>query len=148
MLGRRAFLTRLGIGAAAAPVVARQALEAASGQLAGVTMAPARPPDHPPSGKGGAPQVGTDTPRALKKLWQVPALRDEYESLMFERNQRVGYIDLDLATKRSFSLAAKVAYQRQRNVARDIADDMVTWEEGRWGKTAALLKRAVGFPFT
>jgi hypothetical protein len=147
MLGRRAFLTRLGIGAAAAPAMARQALEAASGRACGRDDGAGAPTGLSPAERRRS-GLGNDTPRALKKLWQVPALRDEYESLMFERNQRVGYIDLDLATKRSFSLAAKVAYQRQRNVARDIADDMVTWEEGRWGKTAALLKRAVGFPFT
>ena len=43
-------------------------------------------------------------------------------SILFEENKIVGAIDHDLASKRSFSLAAKVTFQRQRNVERRIEE--------------------------
>jgi len=53
--------------------------------------------------------------------WQIalknPALKQLIESTLFESEKRVGSIDPDIACMRSFSLNAKIAFQRQRNVA-------------------------------
>lgn len=56
-----------------------------------------------------------------KEMWReafsmFPELRAERESLFFEQ-ETVSSIDPDIAVYRSFSLNAKIAYQRQRNVA-------------------------------
>lgn len=48
--------------------------------------------------------------------------RAEYESLLYERFRTIGYIDPDLAVYRSFSLAAKICFQRQREVQRALAE--------------------------
>lgn len=51
---------------------------------------------------------------------QLPWVRQELEQLMLERNTRVSTLDPDLAVLKSVSLSAKICYQRQRNVQRDI----------------------------
>lgn len=62
---------------------------------------------------------GSRTPD--KEMWReafelFPALRNERESIFFAE-ETVSSIDPDIAVYRSFSLNAKIAYQRQRNVA-------------------------------
>lgn len=89
--------------------------------------------------------MGFDARATLRKLLESPALRDEYSSLMFARHRRVGALDLDLANKRSFSLAAKVTFQRQRNVEREIEEDAA--ELPPWQRVEAVLKRVAGWPF-
>lgn len=51
---------------------------------------------------------------------QLPWVRQELEQLFLERNARVSSLDPDLAVLKSVSLSAKICYQRQRNVQRDI----------------------------
>ncbi len=46
--------------------------------------------------------------------------RKEIESLFYEEHKHVFRLDPDLANMKSFSLAAKIVYQRQRNVAHTI----------------------------
>lgn len=148
MIGRRRFLQALGIGTVAAPAAAKQALDAMSADLAGVStkaigLGNPMPPPHS-DGPGGALQA-FDTRAALRKLLDNEAMRDEYTSIMFARNRHVGWLDLDLANKRSFSLAAKVTFQRQRNVAREIADEAA--ETPLWRRPTELLRKATGWPF-
>lgn len=64
-----------------------------------------------------------DQRAVLRKLMESPEARAEFESLLYQQNSRVHYLDVDLATKRSFSLAAKVTFQRQRNVRRALEHD-------------------------
>lgn len=53
---------------------------------------------------------------ALRNL----GLREQIESLIYENNRFVNRIDPDIAVLRSYSLNAKIAFQRQRNVALDL----------------------------
>lgn len=68
-----------------------------------------------PSLGGGMIQHG-DVAKALLNS----AFRAELESIAYATNKQVNFLDVDLATKKSFSLAAKVTFQRQRNVQREI----------------------------
>lgn len=51
---------------------------------------------------------------------QIPWFRTELEQLIAERNRHVNVIDADLTVLRSVSLSAKIYYQRQRNIQRDL----------------------------
>lgn len=148
MLGRRGFLQALGFAPVAGPALARKAIETATAELAGVTTSgmvggPAAP-DQPYPGAIGAPCRAFDIRKALLRVLQTPELRGQYESLMFERRRHVGVLDLDLASKRSFSLAAKVTFQRQRNVAREIEAEA---EDSPWSRAQEFLRKAAGGPF-
>lgn len=52
--------------------------------------------------------------------FKLPWVREELRALMLEKNRKVYQLDPDLACKRSFSLNAKICFQRQRNVERDL----------------------------
>lgn len=75
----------------------------------------------------------------LRKAWQVPALRKEMESILYEENRYVQRIDPDLAAYRSFSLNAKITFQRQREVQRSLESGW--FDEHPYGKKRALLAR-------
>ena len=51
---------------------------------------------------------------------QIPWVRQELEQLLVERNRLVYRIDPDLAVLQSVSLSAKIYYQRQRNIQRQL----------------------------
>lgn len=55
-----------------------------------------------------------------RALLKIPQAREAITSQLFERERRIVRIDHDLAVKRSFSLAAKIAFQRERNVAEEL----------------------------
>lgn len=124
-LGRRKFLSFLG----AAPVAAKLAAE----ELAGITSFG----NHAANGSALAGLVRSDAiaaPSASPDLFytlaldkkknlfklalQNPTIRAELEGLAYEEARHVAHIDHDLASKRSFSLAAKITFQRQRDVER------------------------------
>ena len=50
------------------------------------------------------------------------ALPDWLDDELRERNRYVGYLDPDIAAKRSWSMAVKIATQRERNIARAKTD--------------------------
>lgn len=144
-LGRRGFLQRLGVGLVAAPAAAKQIVDKAAADLAGVSVSgvswgnPGPPSAH---GTAGAPPI--DPRKALRSLLSNAALREEYIAAMYERNRHVGSLDLDLATKRSFSLAAKVTYQRQRNVERQIEDESHA-DGPPWARPDQLIRKAASW---
>lgn len=147
-LGRRAFLQHLGIGVVAAPAAAKQVVDKAAADLAGLNVVGSAGIDAPPS----APYPSADATdvlkhrKTLRHLLTNPVLRDEYVSAMFVRNRHVGTLDLDLANKVSFSLAAKVTFQRQRNVARQIDED--SHEDGPfWQRPDGLIRKAASLLF-
>jgi hypothetical protein len=150
-IGRRAFLQRLGIGAVAAPAAAKQVMDKAAADLAGVHINGAGAGlasalyGNPASDTGPTGQQ-YDPRKALRNLLADEAARAEYTSAMYARNRNVSYIDLDLATKRSFSLAAKVAYQRQRNVARQI-DEESSDDGPLWQRPENMVRKAARFLF-
>ncbi len=74
----------------------------------------------------------------MKLPWVQDALRDLY----YEQNRRVGYIDPDLAVLKSFSLNAKICFQRQRNVERQLLEVV---EEPFWKRWDKLMAKIHGF---
>lgn len=72
---------------------------------------------------------------------RLPAVRSVIEAMLYEESRTVHAIDPDIAVMRSFSLAAKVAYQRQRNVARRLQDMQNPYP---WQRITAIVARALG----
>jgi hypothetical protein len=71
-----------------------------------------------------------DPREVMRKALADPKQRAAMASLLFEKHRSVGVIDPDIACYRSFSLNAKVAYQRQRNVERDLQEETAAqWYE-------------------
>lgn len=113
-MNRRGALRLLGLGSIAGPIAAKGAAEKAAMDLAGIL-----PPIY---GNGAAvPQGGTVGSSRLPLVQRAllnTIFRQQLEQLMYEDERTVGRLDPDLAAMRSFSLAAKITYQRRRNVAR------------------------------
>ena len=108
---RRTFFGFLG----AAPIAIKQAGDKAIANLAAVNEAP----------YGGAtpcsPAPDGITSATRQKI--ISQFRPDFESLIYERERRVGVIDADIAVHKSFSLNAKITFQRQRNVAREMKEE-------------------------
>lgn len=97
----------------------------------------------PPSGYGGGMEAQTNVPdkpptrlmsqtSAVRKIFQqFPEIRKIAESSQFEATPRTVDIDHDIDVHRSFSKAAKICYQRQRIVARNMAG-LLHEEEETW----------------
>lgn len=123
---RRSFFGFLG----AAPLAAKAAADDAVAKMAGVntTGFASVYTQIPPSASGASMQGRT--PASYARLLKDPKTRAELEHLFWREQSHVSLIDADIAVHRSFSLNAKIYYQRQRNVQRRIKD----YEEGtRWG---------------
>lgn len=130
MATRRSVLALLGIGSVSAPLAAKAAAEAEIAKLAGITTALT------PAGMGGPPsQASTIGPNGgLKWLpWEertrlvaayaktfgiLSVMEDDFR----DRAKSISQLDLDIASKKSWSLAAKIHEQRRRNYDRLIAD--------------------------
>lgn len=160
---RRRMLGFLGM----APLAGRQALEEGAKHLAGIGKSGSFPTADLRDALDlrGAPSQGVcasvDTPVsdywAQKKLREttlraalaIPASRAEIESILYEDQRMVWNLDPDLAVLRSISLSAKIAYQRQRNVARQLENallDQSPYQRIReWGEN--VLKNALGIKF-
>lgn len=61
------------------------------------------------------------TNEQMQEALRFPQAREVVTHLLYEEERLVGRIDPDLAVMRSFSLNAKIAFQRQRNVERRLA---------------------------
>jgi hypothetical protein len=111
---RRSFLRLVG----AAPLAGKLAAEEAAKSLAGIGAQSL--------GQAGYASVSGLAPAAPPTSAQIATwladnvFRSEVESAAYANNRHVSYLDVDLASKKSFSLAAKVTFQRQRNVQREI----------------------------
>lgn len=131
-LGRRAFLRV----AALSPLAAKKAAETTAAELSGTITA----------GHGNWHGLGGGTPNngpaVSKESWRQllsnAAHRADAESVIFEDERKVGFIDPDIACARSFSLNAKIAYQRQRNVERRLRQLQEEWP---WQKLEGIGKR-------
>lgn len=115
MSTRRAFLRILGIAPVSAPLAAKAAADEAVARLAGVVTAP---------GTGGAPGFQVlpdgkpDWKAKIRRYLAEQVVPEWFEEELRERNRHVGYLDPDLACKRSWSMSVKIATQRQRNIDR------------------------------
>lgn len=111
-LNRRGFLRAL----PAAPLAAKAAADAAIMESSNIGRIGMFPGD----------QAKNCAPVAYDKNWYdrrksiflSPDVGSEIRSFLFEKNRQVQYIDPDIACLRSFSLNAKIAFQRARNVER------------------------------
>lgn len=100
------------------------------------------------AGMAGAQSMAQANLPGGKPQWEIwreafklyPAIRAEQESLMFEQ-EKIAVLDPDIAVCRSFSFAAKIAYQKQRNVARRMEElQAPPW----WTQTDSIFKRLLG----
>jgi hypothetical protein len=135
-LKRRGFLQAL----ASAPFVAKQAAEqAAIGLMNGkaIGIEQMRPPTDMIGGAlsaAGTAQGPTDMKPArlsekaarqiLKLALQDPDVKRQLTTLMMQQHRSVMWLDVDLAQNRSMSLAAKICFQRRRNVEREIEQEL------------------------
>lgn len=124
-VGRRNFLRLLGIGGASAPAIAKATSVEALTTLAGHCA--------PPLAVGtsiGTPRPALDIENSeesassyirmsdyLKLFGKLP---EHIERDVRERSKYVGHLDPDIAALHSFSLNAKIAWQRERNYEREV----------------------------
>jgi hypothetical protein len=145
-MNRRRFFGAIAAAPAAAKVAADQAVaELARAQLpGGAILGGSGGLYGGNAGVYGAPMAMQqfDGASAMRRLLSDPQALAEYRSLLFERNRTISQIDPDIACHRSFSLNAKIAFQRQRNVERELQE-----QEGGpwWHKFEALQKKFVGW---
>jgi hypothetical protein len=132
---------------AAAPMAAKTVAESAAADLARLKVS-GLVDGGSISGGGiyGTPmpaQGAVGDPRAmLKRALLDPKKRAEIESLLFERYTAVGAIDPDIACYRSFSLNAKITFQRQRNVERALQEEL---GEATWQRWHELYRKVTGW---
>lgn len=121
MLGRRRVLSLLGIGAASAPLAAKAAADAQMGaltSLAGYEVPPlAAGVEIATSGIPSDAKAYISMSNYLKVFGKLPQHIDHD---VRERAKRVSYLDPDIAALKSFSMAAKIQWQRERNYDREV----------------------------
>lgn len=108
---RRRILSFIG----AAPLGGLVSAESAAVKLSGLAMLP--------NGKADpSPDTVDATADQCAAAMRNKLLRRQIESMLYEQEKRVCCIDPDIAVMRSFSLSAKVTFQRQRNVEKRMED--------------------------
>ncbi|MFZ4534312.1 MAG: hypothetical protein ACOYOJ_21210 [Alsobacter sp.] len=130
-LPRRGFLKLL----SATPFAGRMVADQAAASLANVSIA-GLDPNAPPS---GVPSSSNEpTKDAIAQGLRNPTNRAALMDMLWEDERTVSRIDPDLAVMRSFSLNAKIAFQRQRNVERRFE---ATTKEYPWRRMDAFLRK-------
>lgn len=145
-VGRRSFLQLLG----AAPVAVQDMAGRISFNSGGPPHAELRHALLETCGTNLAPQAQVQASPLFTQAVQNRALRTvlangdrEIEALCYEAHRNVYHIDADIAGRRSWSIAAKISYQRQRNVQREIQDTVLedtSWHRIQGWKARILLK--------
>jgi hypothetical protein len=118
VLARRSILRVLGLGSVVSPLAVKAAADKTIADLSGIA---AHNPPSPGIGlSGGMPQTSDSISWKSKVLrWLATrSLPDWFEDEMRLRNRHIGYLDPDIAAKRSWSMAVKVLTQRERNIER------------------------------
>lgn len=135
---RRAFLGALARLPAVAAIGGKMMADKAAAELSGMSI----------NGLGGdinMPSAGPPSEPSAdqwRHLLRFKSVRDELETLLAETDYRRVYgLDHDLAVKRSFSLAAKVTFQRQRLVAERLAQMQSRWP---WQRMTDIAERVMG----
>lgn len=156
MFGRRSFLRALG----AAPLAGRAAAEAVAkelGQIGSIGVAGACTPlpsglretiSGQPAGLANA-MTGSFTSVARRKMMEGVLAdkesKDEINSILYLCHRNIHHLDHDIGSKQSWSLAAKITFQRQRLVATELEVSVVEatpWQDMR-GWVENKLKRFV-----
>lgn len=117
-------LQLLGLSPLAAPLAAKAATDKAIGELSGIQ--PIGYASALPSLSGGEPTASSSDSWKKKVLRFIAnrALPDWLDEELRERNRVVGYLDPDIACKRSWSMNVKITTQRERNIQRARHDAM------------------------
>lgn len=144
-VGRRNFLKLLGVSPIAAKVARDEAAQKLVGQVRyrheTSTLEQVGALDY------GVPQTAPQTnsylttaqrQALLARALQVPALRAELESALYAARRGNSVLDPDLAVLRSYSMMAKLTFQRQRDVQAEIdasIKGMSPWDAvGKWSE--------------
>lgn len=115
MNSRRSFLRIMGV----APLAAKATADKAIADLAGVSPVSGGFGVPMPSLSGGVAEQSADTwKKKVLRFLAEKTLPAWFEDEIRERNRHVGYLDPDIASKRSWSMNVKIVTQRQRNVER------------------------------
>lgn len=121
MIGRRKFMQAFGVGALSARKVAEEAAKELTALSGGYNPAPlsVAPPDYPvvqtlwsppaAAGNQGAMDMVRDY---IRTSGRIP---EHVERLLRHQTRTIYHLDVDIASKRSWSLAYKITVQRQRN---------------------------------
>ncbi len=116
-MNRRGFMGAMGGAAVAGRKMAEEVAIRLTGHIAdNGGLGPYTYPMADGPATGNAENSRADWKRGLASKF----LRPQLESLLYECHRQVTRIDPDIGVMRSFSLNAKVTFQRQRNVERDI----------------------------
>lgn len=147
-MNRRGFMGLFSSAAVAAPLAGKAIVEEQAKRLSGIGglgFPGAATPDAGLNVVWGAPgRVDTPvTAQAIAKALLDKSLRGEVESCFYHEYRTIGRLDPDLAANRSFSLAAKVVYQRQRHVATRLSEfEKQEWiGAGAWHKAKYLIAK-------
>lgn len=123
-MNRRAFIQALSRSPVVATIASRVIAERTAMDLAlitkGLSSNNSDGSDPPQSPKAYIKDEPEPTPQQWKLLLRNQLLRSEVESVFYEDYRVIGRIDPDIAVLRSLSLNAKIAFQRQRIVARNL----------------------------
>lgn len=132
---RRAFLSLIGAAPLAGRAVAEDIAKQAGIEASGLKVNSVLSGSMVGNVQSGVGRPPSDMWREAFRVY--PELRSQQESTFFEQ-EKIGTIDPDIAVYRSFSMAAKIAFQKQRNVARRM-DELqgVPW----WHKTETLFQK-------
>ncbi len=149
-LNRRRMLSLLGVGAASAPLAAKALADQEVGALIGSNRTGMLALGGM-SAEGGAPaSVGQQMQGGV---WQSPSissykyiqafgLPDFIEKNIRERAKNIYAFDPDIAVKKSWSMAAKIHEQRQRNYQRQIEQYSVN---GKHEMAQSAFQKLTGF---
>lgn len=132
---RRAFLSLIGAAPLAGRAVAEDIAKQAGIEASGLKVNSVLSGSMVGNVQSGVGRPPSDIWREAFRVY--PELRSQQESTFFEQ-EKIGTIDPDIAVYRSFSMAAKIAFQKQRNVARRMDElQEVPW----WHKTETLFQK-------
>ena len=114
MTSRRSVLQLIGLSPVAAPLAAKAARDKAIGELSGITNMPY---GAPMPGIGASPSLGQDDwKKKVLRFLAEKAIPEWLDEELRERHKQVGFLDPDIACKRSWSMNVKIATQRERNI--------------------------------
>lgn len=133
-MNRRSILKLLGAAPVAAPLAAKAASDAAISEMTKLN-ATGLGASNGPSSMGRL----TDTASHARAMLKLPKIKDQLITLIYEEERNIYCLDVDIANKHSFSLAAKITFQRQRNVNRRLK--LLQEEENVYNRIDRLIQK-------
>lgn len=148
-LNRRRMLTLLGVGTASAPLAAKAMADAEVSSLIGANRTGMLALGGMSADGGGPASIG----QQMKGVWESPYISSyKYiqafglpafiEENIRERAKNIYAFDPDIAVKKSWSMAAKIHEQRQRNYDRQIEQYSIN---GKHEMAQSAFQKITGF---